>query len=265
MFHMCKNGYVQALLIFAGAAALSFGGYNLYKQQLYRKEPVPTAIEINSAEHPLNSDELKPGSLPMLQPATDSEPVVFPTELNLKMTFYPQAPFGNWDYPWQEACEEASSLLIANTYFGRNWTREEFNEQLLELVEWEKETFGHYEHTDVAETVKMLDHLGLKSVVHPDPSFEDIQKAINRRNFIIMPVAGKILANPFYSNGGPTYHMLVVKGYKENSIITNDVGTRHGEDFVYGWNKFQQSIHDYAEPIEDGTKLMIEVLQPEPK
>lgn len=252
----------KTILITIGLVIVSFGVYALYKQQKYYKETVPTAIDINQALPGSSiSDELIPGSLSSTAELMEEE-IALPSELNLKMAFYSQAPFGNWDYPWQEACEEASALLVANAYFNHDWSREEFNEQILQLVEWEKGHFGQYEHTSAQETLEILEHLGLKGVIHYDPGLDVIKRILSRRNFIIVPLAGKILANPYYTNGGPVYHMLVVKGYKDNKIITNDVGTRHGENYVYAWDRFHQAMHDYAEPIERGPKVIIEVLKP---
>ncbi len=187
-----------------------------------------------------------------------------PLSLNLDIPFYTQAPFSNWDNPWQEACEEASVLLIANAYYDHNWTREQFNDQILKLVEWEKKRFGDYKHTSVEQTAEILaDYLGLKTVIVENPSYEDIMKTLNKGHLIVMTFAGKKIGNPNYKNGGPVYHAMVVKGYKEGKkVITHDVGTRKGENYVYRWSVLQNALHDWAEPIESGEKRMIEVLPP---
>jgi len=180
------------------------------------------------------------------------------------MTFYPQAPFGNWDMPWQEACEEASVLLVANEYKSENWTAEEFNDQILKLVEWEKKTFGDYKHTTVKETARILnEYLGLKTLIYENPTYEDVRKIIARGHFVVMTFDGKKIGNPFYKNGGPVYHAMVIKGYKSGvKVITADVGTRRGEDYVYPWETLQNALHDYAVPMSDGAKRMIEVIPP---
>jgi hypothetical protein len=263
-----KSAIILALVL--ALAALGAGGLFVYKTVRYAKETVPEAVEVKSipAEEPPESAKSADGSAETdaaqetgLTPETASQ---LPEDLNLKMVFYSQAPFGNWDYPWQEACEEASVLLIANEYLEKNWTADDFNEELLKLVDWEKTTFGDYKHTNVQQTVKILnEYLDLKTVVYDDPTFEDVQKVLARGHFIVMPFAGKRLGNPFYKNGGPVYHMMVVKGYKDGEkIITSDVGTRNGENYVYSWNTIVNAMHDYAEPIEDGAQRMIEVIPP---
>lgn len=265
-------------------AVLGGGSYALYRSFKYAKEDVPAAVDIQEV-----AEENREQETSILQSETEEKKVArssittqeksstsqtnqtkgpvatsLPSGLNLAMPFYTQAPFSNWDYPWQEACEEATTLLIANVYAKHNWTREQFNDEILKLVEWEKQYFGDYKHTTVAQTVEFLDkYFGLKTVVHQNPTFEDVQKILAKGHLIAMPFAGKMLGNPNYKNGGPIYHMMVIKGYKSGQkIITNDVGTRNGENYVYTWDTIKNALHDYAEPIQNGAKSLIEVLPP---
>lgn len=257
-----RKTYIQILLLVVATALVVGGGYFVVKSQKYQKESVPDAVDISKV---LQSETQQ--SALLIPGETQQTQRKLPDSLNLKMTFYSQAPFGNWDYPWQEACEEASILLVANTYFDHNWIREDFNDQILKLVEWEKKRFGSYEHTNVDQTAAMIDeYLGLKSVIHEDPTFDDVKKAVAEGHLVVMTFAGKKLGNPFYTNGGPNYHAMVIKGYKlGEKIITADVGTKRGEDYVYSWETVDAALHDYAEPIENGAKRMIEVLPPNAK
>jgi hypothetical protein len=238
------------------------GAYFFIRAAKYAKEPVPAAVNFEQLASKQNA------AAGNSQQTTESTQILsessLPKELNLQMTFYPQAPFGDWSMPWQETCEEASVLLVANAYYGHDWTRTQFNDELLKLVEWEKKYFGDYKHTTVQETSVILQkYLDLNTVIHEDPTFADIQQVLARGHFIIMPFAGKLIGNPNYKNGGPIYHVMVIKGYKEGvKVITADVGTRNGEDYVYDWNKLSLAVHDYAEPMEKGARRMIEVIPP---
>jgi hypothetical protein len=81
---------------------------------------------------------------------------------------------------------------------------------------------------------------------------------LTNENLIIAPFAGRMLGNPFYSGEGPYYHMLVIKGYDEENFITNDVGTRRGENFIYSYETVMQAIHDYRETgIETAPKKVM--------
>ncbi len=261
------------------AALLIFGGYYVYKSQPFQPEDVPLEIDPGSLQASLLGVESEAtpnggfgGLIPESQAsglppkkATTPQPLVvtpLPEELNLKAAFYAQAPHGNWDYPWQEACEEASVLLVANAYDKEEWTKDEFNEEILKLVDWEKITFGDYKHTDVEQTKQMIeDNFGFTVVIHENPTFDDVKKILNKGHFIIGTFAGKELKNPNFSNGGPNYHAMVIKGYKKGEkVITLDVGTKRGKDYVYSWKTLQSSLHDYAEPIQKGKKRFLEVI-----
>lgn len=197
-------------------------------------------------------------------PITDSGEL--PNALNIELPFYSQAPTGNWDYPWQDACEEASVALIANVYLDKNWSREEFNEQLLALVDWQGQNGIDYHDTTLAETAEIMTaNYGLEGVIHDNPSFEDIQEILNEGHLIIAGFAGKMLGNPNFTNGGPVYHMLVIKGYDnaKSQIVTHDVGTRNGADYVYSWSVIDAALHDWnPDNILDGTPRILEVLPP---
>lgn len=76
---------------------------------------LPPATSFNSL--PQNPTVSAASALPTASQTSTPPSKIVPTAINLQAVFYAQAPGGNWDYPWQEACEEASILLIANEYF----------------------------------------------------------------------------------------------------------------------------------------------------
>lgn len=196
------------------------------------------------------------------RPTNTTEPVIaLPEEVNIAMPFYTQAPMGRWIMPFQEACEEASALLIANLYYKHNWTREQFNEQILALVEWEKQQFNKYIDTSAEENAKIFkEYLNLQTKTHENPSLEDVKKILANGHLIMGFFAGKELHNPNYKNGGPNYHVIVIKGYRNNDqIITADVGTERGGDYIYSWDTIHNALHDLNDPIQDGGKRILEV------
>lgn len=266
MTHISKKWakIIRLLLLIIFLIVFAFGTYFFLKSLRNQKESVPASVDINQV---ISEQKNPTTSETSASSEVTAVPTIIPAELNLKVPFYAQAPFGNWDLPWQEACEEASVLLVANVYYQHNWPREEFNNQILQLVEWEKKQFGDYKHTTVAQTAEILNkYLNLKTVIHENPTFDDVKKILAQGHLIVMTFAGKELGNPNYKNGGPIYHAMVIKGYKaDQKIITNDVGTRNGADYVYDWSTIQHALHDYNEPIDGGAKKFIEVLPPENK
>jgi hypothetical protein len=189
-----------------------------------------------------------------------------PTSLNIEVPFYTQAPHANWDYPWQEACEEASVLLVANVFNKMNLNVDAYNTELLRLVSWETGYFGSYEHTDVSQTAEMIEiNYDLETRIHENPTFEDIQKILNEGHLIVAPFAGKLMFNPNFRNGGPNYHMIVIKGYNAETmqLVTHDVGTRNGENYVYDWSVLENALHDWHDDdITLGEKKLIEIFPP---
>ncbi len=255
----------KVLLSLLVLIVLAAGVYGVRRAYLYQRESVPAEVSLQDVRKANSTTTSTPVSrtstasaVPTPTPA--SNPIA--KEINLKVPFYAQAPFGDWSLPWQEACEEASVLLVADAYLEKNWTREEFRDQILKLVDWEREVFGRDEDTNVAQTAQMLKaNFGLDSIIHEDPSLDEVKTILSKGHLIIMPLAGKMLGNPYYSNGGPVYHMIVVKGYKQGDrMITHDVGTKNGENYVYAWHTLNAALHDYNRPIEQGARKLIEVL-----
>lgn len=261
-----KTAYIIIALMLA---TIALEGFLYFRVLRYQKEPVPQAVDFTDVIGDDNDISNTIGSAADINSIKsllieEEKEVEIPPELNLDAAFYSQAPFENWDYPWQEACEEASVLLAANEYFDHNWSRGEFNDEILKLVDWENERFGRYEHTTVDETAEIAkDYLGMDFIIHDNPTYEDVQEALAKGHLIVMTFAGKKLGNPNYRNGGPIYHAMLIKGYKEGQkIITHDVGTKNGEDYVYSWSVISDALADYAVPIESGAKRMIELLPP---
>jgi hypothetical protein len=199
-------------------------------------------------------------------PAPSGPPSGPPSEINLEVPFYSQAPDANWDAPWQEACEEAASTLAVYYATGKPLTKEQFKSEVLRLVEWENKTYGDYEHTTIDQTARMIrEVLGFSDFeVLENPTVEQMKAALAKGSVIVAPFSGKDLKNPFYSNGGPLYHMMVIRGYDSKNFITNDVGTKRGENFIYPFARIIETMHDWHDSdIRLGEKKII-VLAPLP-
>jgi len=185
-----------------------------------------------------------------------------PNEINLNIQFLSQAPDGDWGMPWQEACEEASITLAYYYSAGKDLTKENFKEEIQTLIDWQNDNYGDYEHTDINQTLEMLKSnydLGVSNYeMLKDPTINDLKKELAKGNVIVAPFAGRLLNNPFYSGEGPLYHMMVLRGYDEENFITNDVGTRRGENFIYPYETIISAMHDWDdEDIELGEKKAI--------
>lgn len=188
----------------------------------------------------------------------------FPKEINLDVPFFSQAPDGKWSQPWQDSCEEASVLLAYYYATGQTPAKEEFKKDVLYLVEWQNKNFSSYKDTNIEQTAKMIESnfefkiKNLKLKIIEDPSVEVIKWELSQGHPIVAPFAGRQLHNPYYSNEGPYYHMMVIKGYNETSFITNDVGTRRGQDYKYPYETIMSAMHEWNESdITLGAKKVV--------
>lgn len=190
-----------------------------------------------------------------------------PAEANLDVPFTTQAPYANWDFPYQEACEEASAIMVNAYYKGKTGVipQADADREILDLVAYQKKTLGFYEDTNAAQTAEFIKGFyGYENViVKPLTSPEDIKQAIALGYPVIVPFAGKELGNPNFRNGGPPYHMLVFRGYTPKLFITNDPGTRNGRQYTYTFDAIMNAAHEWvgdAASIDKGKKMMIVVI-----
>jgi len=277
-----------ALLVFFAAALLMFArpyirravyDYRDAKRkselpEAVTREDVPTSVGSNVISNEVEKFQPVATTTPALSPPrndsdniTSTKPSV--TAINLKIPFVSQAPHRNWDMPYQEACEEASAIMASLYYQGdtREMVIGDAGDALLKkVIAWEEEQFGYYQDTTVAETVVMLEeYFKLRARIVDDPMVKDIKEAVAAGHPVIMPAYGKVLPNPYFKNGGPLYHMLIVKGYTETKFITNDPGTNtRGADFTYTIDALMNAIHDWnGGDVPQGAKRIIIVEGPQ--
>lgn len=188
-------------------------------------------------------------------------PSNIPAKKLLAMPFYSQAPNGNWDAVHEEMCEEAS-LLNAGLYLqGKKLSAADYDRELLKLKDLGDETVGTWVSTTIADTKKLSDaYFGqsLKSKIIDNPTIAEIEAEVAADHPVIVPLAGREVGNPNYTPPGPIYHMLVVKGYDEKFFITNDVGTRKGDSYVFTKKIIMDKMHDWNEKdIHLGVKKIL--------
>jgi len=173
---------------------------------------------------------------------------IVPGNYYIESQFICQAPLEteeNWKYH-EESCEEAALLQSYLNETGKTMTKEEANEEILKMIEWQNKNFGG--HQDIyADKVKQLAIKYFKvdeNQVHivENASILDLQTILSKDHTIIVPVTSKYLKNPYYEY--PGYHMIQVIGYTEDKIITNDNGTRRGKDYNYDIADFEKAMKD---------------------
>ncbi|HCC21834.1 hypothetical protein A2480_03555 [Candidatus Uhrbacteria bacterium RIFOXYC2_FULL_47_19] len=224
--------------------------------------------EINSAKLDDAGDEEQTEPEPEPEPLeevieTKETPTTRPSSINLRVPFMIQAPTANWDNLHGEACEEATAIMLAAYYTDEaKITTSEAEERIMDAVAWQDLAFGYYLDTTSEETARMIrEHFGLASAeAIPIDSLDDILSMVAAGKPVIVPAYGKALGNQNFRNSGPLYHMLLIKGYDGDRIITNDPGTRRGADYVYDADVLWNAIHDWnGGDVPHGEKMMIVV------
>lgn len=186
-------------------------------------------------------------------------------EISIEVPFLSQAPLGVWDERHEEACEEASLIMVNAFLKEKKLDKESGEEEIQKIIDFQIEKYGDYKDTSAEETVTLArDFYGIEHLkVVYDFTKEDIKQYLSQGKPIIIPAAGRNLGNPYFTPPGPLYHNLVLTGFtKDDIIITNDPGTRRGEDYKYKLDVLYEAIHDFTgdkDEIEKGQKAMIVV------
>lgn len=202
-----------------------------------------------------------------MEPETDEGSDVVPQtpppgSAQIDVSFASQAPLGNWDDPYQEACEEASLILVHHYLSGEPLTPEIMDKEILDIVAWMTD-HGYGQDVTMAQLAEVArEYYGYDARVVMEVSADAIKQEVGSGNPVILPLAGRELGNPYYSGEGPWYHALVVTGYTGSKFVTNDVGTKRGEGYAYSYDVLVDAIHDWTgvkEEIGGGPKAMLVV------
>lgn len=191
--------------------------------------------------------------------------------IDYKVGFSSQAPFAVWDELHEETCEEAAMIMAVNYYRNEPVTPHIMEQGLLSLVQWETDRGYKVDLTALEVKNILADYFTVNSKIITDVSSDTIIAELNKGNLIIVPAAGRELANPYFQTPGPIYHMLVIRGYDQNKgeFITNDPGTKRGEAYRYKYSELLNAIHDWDheraqggmtdEEMALGSKIIISV------
>jgi hypothetical protein len=206
----------------------------------------------------------KPTAASPISTVATTQPTTIPNKINLAVPFTTQAPFAVWEQPYEDGCEEASSAMVEWYYQKKQFTsKDEADAELQRLFAWEDATFGTNKDSNAEQTARMIrEFYGRKKVVvKTDITAADIRAELASGRPVIVPAYGKALKNPNFKNGGPLYHMLVIKGYiGDTHFITNDPGTRNGADYTYTTQTLIGALHDWNNgDVQRGTPTMIVV------
>lgn len=181
---------------------------------------------------------------------------------DLEVPFTSQAPEKNWYEPWLNACEETSILMVDAFYDGRDaLSVAEARQEILDIFVVKEEEIDESLDESLETMVELIDELdlGWKGVIKESPSLRDMKLELENKRPFIVPVYAPELNNPYYTGGGPDYHVLVVKGYdtEKEVFVVNDPGTQFGEDLEFSYDVMMQSIHDLNQDDYDAGRKRV--------
>jgi hypothetical protein len=175
--------------------------------------------------------------------------------LILPVPFTSQAPNAKWqDQRQQDGCEEATALMAMAWVKGEkvknNISKKVWEKSIIDLSNFEQKKYGEYRDISLSDMITWIfkdyfkyNKVSLKSVA----SAKDILIELEKGNLVLIPMNGQELKNPNFKSPGPLTHMLLVKGYdyKTKEFITNDPGTRKGENYRYSEKIIYKAIRVY--------------------
>jgi hypothetical protein len=253
-YYILKLSLIMAILIL-----VLIVGYFIRLKRIDNETvtPNPVTVSIKSSLSPTIKTTTKP--TPVILAST---PVDLPDSFSIKnFPFQTQAPDGNWDALHEEACEEASIILVDYFLKGQTLSVDLMNQEIHKLVDWEAINYDGVVDVNVEMAGQMAQaNYGLNYKVIKNSSITELKTQIAAGHPVIVPAAGRLLGNPNFRGIGPVYHMIVAIGYDQKNIIVQDIGTRNGNYYSYNQEIFDNAWHDWTglpETVEQGAKNML--------
>ncbi|EKD43122.1 MAG: hypothetical protein ACD_72C00445G0001 [uncultured bacterium] len=185
--------------------------------------------------------------------AAQAEPYIeIPKKVQLKVPFTSEIPNGSWVKPWNNACEEASIVMVEGYYYGYESTTKKIAMQSMKpLFKIQDKIFGSNVDTDTFRTAKLINnYTNFSATIKENPTLEDVRIELRNDRPVISMHYAKNLQNPnhHFRVGGSYYHVIVITGYDDETqeFIVNDSGDeKTGGGYRYPYEDYMKSLHDF--------------------
>ena len=175
--------------------------------------------------------------------------------VNLSVPYVPEAPDGLMVKPWNNSCEEASTAMLDEYYYGnrdKGVTKAKAKKTILYYIDIENRLFGYNGNTNAAEMTKVINGYSkyFEARIKTDPTLEEIKDELKSNRPVIALLYGKNLNNPriLFARSGSYYHTFVIKGFDDTTeeFIVNDNGDlKYGLDLRYSYDTILGALRDY--------------------
>jgi uncharacterized protein YvpB len=246
--HYRKRNYgiLKILVWLIFVAALFFVGYESYRI-FFETQKIPTNDNYYSSASHQSLVKQNGSSNTNSSNDTSLSSQTILDKVNIDVPFTVQAPSANWDATHEEACEEASLIMVEHFIKGTKIdSPATADQEILTMIGWETQNGYAVDVTASQLSQIASSYNGITSGrVKTGATVDDIKRELSAGRPVIVGAAGKVLPQPNFRDGGPNYHMLVITGYDESGFITNDPGTRNGHGFRYTFDGLFNAIHDW--------------------
>ncbi|QQS22711.1 C39 family peptidase [bacterium] len=195
-------------------------------------------------------------------PASSDRSENLPDQVILPIPFSPQAPNDNWSR--NEDCEE-TSITMANAFLSGNTSNtlesSEAQKSIDNLKIWEDANLGFNVDTGADATTRMAEGaFSLKVTQIAGFTEQDLKRELASGYPILLPINAKLIKGQQYRNEGPTYHMVVIRGYRNGKFIINDPGTERGNGNEFTFQDLHNAAADWdnhAQEMKPDRKIVL--------
>lgn len=187
----------------------------------------------------------------IVEASDDYPPVdylVMPESWRLEVPFVMQAPYANWDIH-NDSCEEAGILLAHYYYLGQDLSKENANQEILAMIDYQVKQNGSQVDIFGEEMAKLAQEI---YGYHPrviDGSWEVIKSELMAGNPVIIMTTAAYLKPEKNDYPEMGYHILVATGYDQTGLIVHDPGTYSGENTHYSYAIMESAMRDYGRKV----------------
>lgn len=246
---VCIGLYIYQRVNGGPVVPTSFVPSQTYNELMQKKAPVSVpaaAVAPNALQPTLSQSELTDVAKAALEVLKTSSSPKKVSE-NLAVPFVSQAPLTVWDDTHKTLQEEALLFMVMQYYAGIPGVIDSAVADTALLAMIDAETVaGLGENLMVSEFGIFAEfYSSMKFTVVESPTIDQIKTYISSGTPILVPVATEKMNNEFYLNDAAPYHYVIIRGYDDENFITNDPGTRRGENYSYAQSIIMEAMGDW--------------------